>query len=169
MCIRDRFFTILTNALVVGVFGYMALRGRRVGDRLAAGLVLWIGAVGLVYHMLLARMWDPQGLARWADQGLHTVVPLTVLAWWLAFAGRDRLHWADPLLWLLWPAGYLAYALVRGASDGIFPYPFLDPQYLSYAQLTWNVARLMEGFLVGGYILFGLTRLKRRDTETGAD
>ncbi|MDF0600818.1 Pr6Pr family membrane protein [Psychromarinibacter sp. C21-152] len=157
-----RYFTILTNALVLAVFGYMALTGRRIGDRLAAGLVVWIMAVGLVYRLLLAELWEPRGLEYLADLGVHTVVPLAVLGWWLAFAGTARLWWLDPVIWLAWPLAYLAYALARAGVDGIYPYPFLDPGRLSSTQLVWNVARLMEGFAAAGYVLLGLARLRLR-------
>ncbi len=29
--------------------------------------------------------------------------------------------------WLVFPAAYLAYSLVRGSITGWYPYPFLDP------------------------------------------
>lgn len=156
-----RYFTILTNVWVALLFGFMGAAGRRIGDRLAAGLVLWIGATGLVYRLLLAELWEPRGLQWIGDQGVHTAVPLAVFAWWLVWGGTRRLSWADPLIWLLWPVVYLAYALLRGAADGVYPYPFLDPARLHWTQLTWNVARLMEGFLAVGYVLFALAQLKR--------
>lgn len=157
-----RYFTILTNAMVVVTFADMAFRGRRAHDSWLAALVLWIGAVGLVYHALLATLWEPRGINYLADIGLHTAVPLLVFGWWLAFAGRDRLTWVDPLLWMGWPVLYLGYTLVRSAMDGIYPYPFLDPARVPPQQLVWNVARLMEGFLAGGYLLFAGTQVFRR-------
>lgn len=157
-----RYFTILTNAMAALVFGYMWLTGRRIGDRLAAGLVVWIMAVGLIYRLLLAALWEPRGLEYLADLGVHTVVPLAVLAWWLAFAGTARLWWLDPVIWLAWPLAYLAYALVRAEWDGIYPYPFLDPGRLSSTQLVWNVSRLMEGFVIAGYVLLGFARMRLR-------
>jgi len=159
--IMARFFTILTNTLVAVVFGAMAIAGHRARDRVVAGLVLWIAAVGLVYHVLLSALWEPEGLRYLADQGLHSGVPLAVVGWWLVFGGRDRLQWIDPLFWMIWPVLYLAYALVRGAADGIYPYPFLDPTRVPWPQLVWNVSRLMEGFLIGGYALLEFSALRR--------
>ncbi len=156
-----RYFTILTNAAVALAFGWMTVTGLRIGGRLAAGLVLWIGATGLLYRLLLAELWEPRGLEWIGDQGVHTAVPLAVFLWWLVYGGTRRLTWVDPLAWLLWPAAYLAYALLRGAVDGVYPYPFLDPARLSWVQLTWNVSRLIEGFAAAGYVLLALAWLKR--------
>ncbi len=156
--VMGRFFTHLTVTLVAIVFGCTAIRGKHSCDRLTAGLVLWIAAVALIYHGVLSTLWDPQGLRYYADQGLHSVVPAAVVLWWLLFAERDKLSWLDPLLWMIWPVAYLIYAVIRGAADGIYPYPFLDPGRVSALQLIWNVSRLMEGFLFGGYILLGLAQ-----------
>ncbi|WP_172300269.1 Pr6Pr family membrane protein [Pseudoruegeria sp. HB172150] len=157
-----RYFTILSNAIVILAFGWMTVTGRRMHDSLVAGLVLWIGAAGLVYRLLLADLWEPLGLNWYADQAVHGIVPLLVFVWWLAFGRTDRLGWVDPLLWMIWPVLYLAYALLRGAADGIYPYPFLDPGRLTWPQLTWNVSRLMEGFLIAGYALLALSHLRIR-------
>jgi hypothetical protein len=157
-----RYFTLLTNALVALLFGWTALRGRPASGRLLAGLVLYIGAVGGIYHLLLAPLWEPQGLVWLADLGMHTVVPLAVAGWWLCFGAAARLEWPDPLIWLAWPAVYLAYALARGAADGVYPYPFIDLHRLSTVQLTWNVARIAEGFVAAGYLLVLLSRLRGR-------
>ena len=69
------YFTILTNALVAAHMLLVALHWRISAAR-AAGLLLSIVMVGLVYHTLLARLWQPDGLLAWADLGLHTGVPL---------------------------------------------------------------------------------------------
>ncbi|WP_425051279.1 Pr6Pr family membrane protein [Psychromarinibacter sp. S121] len=159
---QARYFTILTNGLVAILFMAMVMAGRQVSDRLIAGLVLWIASVGLIYRLLLAELWEPQGLQRIADQGVHAVVPMSVFLWWVIFARKNDIGWLDPLRWLLWPLAYLAYALVRGALDGVYPYPFLDPGRLAPPQLVWNCARLMEGFVGAGYLLFGATRLSPR-------
>lgn len=156
-----RYFTLLTNALAVVIFADIALSGRMGNERWLTGLVLWVGAAGLAYHWLLSRLWMPEGLTYWADQGLHSVVPAAVFLWWLVFAGRRRLEILDPFWWLAWPVGYLVYALIRSAFDGIYAYPFLDPGKVAPSQLIWTLSRLLEGFAVGGYLLLWLSRIKQ--------
>ena len=56
------FFTVLTNALVTVHMLAVALHWQIRASR-AAGLLLSIAAVGIVYHPILARLWNPQGLA----------------------------------------------------------------------------------------------------------
>jgi hypothetical protein len=45
---------------------------------------------GAVYHVLLAEFWNPTGLGRIADWGLHTVVPWPSSLWWLFHAPKTR-------------------------------------------------------------------------------
>lgn len=157
-----RYFTILTNAMVILVFGAMAATGRSAADWLLAGLVLWIGAVAVIYQWLLSPLWEPQGINYLADRGLHFAVPIAVLLWWVAFASRARLTFLHPLFWLGWPVLYLIYVLIRSAWDGEYPYPFLDPARVAPQQLIWNVSRMLEAFLIGGYAIFGLSHLLAR-------
>ncbi len=151
------FFTVLTNLLVALHFAAIAAGWRIPGARVA-GLVLWIGLVGVVYHLILARLWSPQGLAWWADQGLHTLVPLLVAAWWLAFCPVWRPDGRAVLGWMAWPLAYVAYALLRGAFTGFWPYPFLDPAANGAGGVALNVLGLTAGFLLAGGALAAFDR-----------
>ena len=151
------FFTILTNLLVAAHMAAIA-RGWQIGASRAAGLVVSIGMVAIVYHAVLARLWAPQGLAWWADQGLHTAVPLATLLWWLAFAPKD-VGWRDLPVWLIWPLAYCAYAVTRGLMTGFWPYPFLNIDVLGWGLVAVNVAGLVLAFAALGA---GVVVLARR-------
>ncbi|MFV0484685.1 MAG: Pr6Pr family membrane protein [Candidatus Saccharimonadales bacterium] len=38
-----------------------------------------------------------------------------------------KLRFSRALLWLLYPLVYLVCSLLRGAYDGFYPYPFINP------------------------------------------
>lgn len=153
-----RFFTILTNCLVLASFGVMAARGRALPAAWLAGLALWIAIVGVVYHLLLAALSDPVGLAWWADQGLHSAVPVLAVLWWVGFAPKPGLGWHHAVLWLGWPLAYSVYALGRGALDGRYPYPFLDVAALGYGGVALNALGMTAGFLAAGLAVVALSR-----------
>jgi hypothetical protein len=150
------YFTILTNLAVAGLMLGLAA-GLRCGAGLGAALTLAIVMVGIVYHLVLARLWQPTGLAWWADQGLHSAVPILMLGWWLAFAPK-RLAWGDLPVLLAWPAAYAAYALLRGSLTGFWPYPFLDADALGWPEVMWNAAALVAAFAALGAALIGFAR-----------
>jgi hypothetical protein len=154
------YFTVLVNILVVLHFAQLATGRKRPGKpgSATAGLVLSIIVVGLAYHTLLAGIWSPVGLAWWADQGLHTAVPILSLAWWLFFAPKAGLSIGDLAVWLLIPLVYCTYAITRGALSGFWAYPFLDPGLVGAKGVAINSAGMMVGFAVLGLGMLALAR-----------
>ncbi|MEC7764704.1 MAG: Pr6Pr family membrane protein [Pseudomonadota bacterium] len=153
------YFTILTNLIVFATFARMALTGRMLSPGWLAGVTLWIAIVGVVYHALLASIWEPQGLALRADQGLHTVTPILTLAFWLVFAPKDGLGVMDAVRWLGWPLIYVIYALIRGIFTQTYPYPFIDLNVLTPGQVAVNAVGLTVAFFIGGLVFVGLGRV----------
>jgi hypothetical protein len=156
------YFTVLTNLLVALTFVAISARWVAAPAPWLAGVTLWIVAVGVVYHLILAQLWAPVGLAWWADQGLHSAVPTLTLLWWLVFAPNAGLKPHHAMAWLGWPLLYTAYALVRGAWSGAYPYPFLDVTALGYGGVSMNGAGLALGFFLGGLALVGSAKALTR-------
>ena len=153
------FFTILTNLMVAIVSAISAIvPGSRSGRLLAgantrAGVVLYIGLVGVVYHLLLAGLWDPRGWQKIADQLLHTATPVMMAIAWVFFdAKKDLTLKALPQI-IVYPVAYTVYAMIRGAADGFYPYPFIDVAEHGYARVLMNVAGLTAAFLFAGGML----------------
>jgi hypothetical protein len=159
--VMARYFTILTNALVVAVFGLAAWRARWPAAAWPAAVTVWIVATGGVYHALLAAANTPAGLEVWSDIGLHSAVPLASLAlWWLA-APKSPLGWYLPLIWTGYPLGYAIYAILRGLVDGRFPYFFLDPAKSGVGTVIAYVLGLGVFFVASGSLLIALARTTR--------
>ncbi|GJE59257.1 Pr6Pr family membrane protein [Methylobacterium trifolii] len=150
-----RYFTITTNLAAALLFAAIAA-GFAVPPRLLAGLALAMGLVGIVYQLLLRGLLDLSGGDALADLLLHWVTPVAVPLFWLAAGRKGALAARDPLLWTLYPAAYLAYALGRGLSDGLYPYPFMDIGRLGWARTGANILALGTGFLAAGYALVRL-------------
>lgn len=157
-----RFFTILTNVAVVLTMMAAALRRTGIGAPWAAALTLAIVLVGAVYHTLLAGITTFTGAGIWADHGLHSVVPVACLLWWLAYAPKRSLRYHDLPMFLLWPCLYVAYALARGDADGIYPYPFMDLAQIGPLAVTTNLTGLMLALLLGGVIFVMIGRFADR-------
>lgn len=154
------YFTVLGNLATVLIMLRAVIRRKIRGGRAAMITVVMV-VIGLGYHVLLAGIWAHQGLAWWADQGLHTAVPVLVVVWWVAFAPKGGLKWYDAVRWLIWPVLYVDYALVRGLASGFYPYPFMDISVLGIAQVMINVGVLLAAFLALGLLLVAVTRVSR--------
>ena len=150
------FFTLLTNAILV-VHLFAIAKGWAFSASRLAGLLLSIVMVGAVYHLVLAGLWNPQGLAWWTQQGLHTAMPLGFAAWWLAFAPKD-VRMGDIPQWLIWPVAYCAYALIRGAATGFWPYPFVNVAAIGWPRVALNCGILLVIFAALGMAIVVLAR-----------
>ena len=157
------YFTVLTNLLVAVLFTGVALglASFRL-PRLAAGTTLAIVLVGIVYHLLLRGLLELSGGDVIADFLLHTVTPIIVPAYWLAFVRKGDLTFRDPLLWALYPLAYFGYAMLRGSATGRYAYPFFDAGALGWPRSLANSVAILLGFLVAGYLVVLLDRRLRR-------
>ncbi|MBS0225450.1 MAG: Pr6Pr family membrane protein [Proteobacteria bacterium] len=155
------YFTVLTN-LLVAITATVAARRNDGGRDLAwrGCAVTAVVLVGLGYHFLLRHVWAPQGLQWLADVMLHYIVPLAALAWWLVLPPRRHVAPTAPLRWLQWPLLYAAYALIRGAITGFYPYPFIDVSVLGITRTLIHCIGFGLIFLALAWLLRVLTRLR---------
>ncbi|MFD6414994.1 Pr6Pr family membrane protein [Streptomyces sp. NPDC060194] len=172
------YFTVQSNALVAVVCAVEARRdltGRpQVPAPLMGATVLFIAITGIVYHLLLAdtaadftMAADPSSAAwhSFANTLLHTVTPLATFLAWLLLTPPGGLRPRHAALWLLYPAAYLCFALVRGAllSPGTparYPYPFLDVDAHGYAGVLTTALLLALAFSALALTLVGLDRVR---------
>ncbi|MNN16500.1 hypothetical protein D3C81_1296400 [compost metagenome] len=106
--------------------------------------------VGIGYHLLLRNVWNPQGLQLLADNLLHYAVPISTLVYWLVFTPRTTFSTLAPLVWCIYPLGYLVYVFARGGLLGAYPYHFIDVASIGYPQVLLNSLGLFFAFLVVG-------------------
>lgn len=159
------YFTLLTNSFVTLVMIRAALRPNDMtglnAPRVELMAVTSIAFVGVVYNLLLASRWDPQGWQKVADVLVHNVVPIWFLVFWLLRA-HGTLKWSHAAFAALWPAAYAVYGLTRGAFDGFYPYFFLDPTTASAGQIALNLLGLVAAFVIGALALIALSRMLGR-------
>jgi hypothetical protein len=164
------YFTIVTNLLVCISLTMPLLAPASSAGRffarsdVTAGVATSIVFVGLAYHLLLRNVWNPQGLNLIANDFLHYVTPILFLVYWWFYFPKGALRWSYPLIWGLYPAAYLIYALIRGSIIGSYPYGFLDPSAIGYQRTMINAVGLLIAFIVIGLIFTALGRVQRRSS-----
>jgi hypothetical protein len=161
------FFTIQSN--LIGVAAYLWLLANRNRPR-TRGLELLRGAaavyltVTFVVVIVLLSDADVQLDLLWVDVVLHKIFPIVVVLDWLIDPPRVPLRYRDGLLWLVYPLIWTGLTMVRGAADGWYPYPFLDPANGGYASVAVVIAAITVGFLVlsVAFIALGTWRSRGR-------
>ena len=142
------YFTIISNLLVAFMAGAQCFAPNSpLAVRLNSALVQtaiagYITITGVVYHLLLADTWTPEGWDIISDKLLHTVTPiLYALFWWTQVRGKP-MSFAKTFPPLIVPFLFLIYWLIRGPIVGSYPYFFMDVNELGALQVAINLTGL---------------------------
>ncbi|WP_167040698.1 Pr6Pr family membrane protein [Salinibacterium sp. ZJ454] len=152
------YFTIQSNlfyaaALVAAVV--IEARRERVGDLMLvarASITTYLVIVGSVYATLLAPLGVGSIAPAWANVMLHIVTPIFAVLQWLLAADRRRIPFRRLWLLLIYPFVWIVVVLIRGATDGWVPYPFLDPA-AGYVVLAMYCAAILLAMLTVGSLV----------------
>jgi peptidoglycan/LPS O-acetylase OafA/YrhL len=104
----------------------------------------------------------------WIDAVLHRIFPVIVVLDWLIDPPDTRLRFRDALLWLIYPLVWLGFTLVRGAADGWYPYPFLDPANGGYGTVAAMAVGITIGFLAVSAVYIWLGNWRAEQTKPGS-
>jgi len=173
------YFTIQANALVAVVFAASASRAwtarRPLPGVVTGGTLLYISITGLVYHLVLAKQsggfsmtGQNDTLPGWhavANNLLHTVTPVAVLADWLLLTRPTPLAVRNAATWLVYPLAYLAFCLVRGAakppgSPDRYHYSFVNVDRHGYSGILGNTAILGLAFYALALLVVALDHFR---------
>jgi hypothetical protein len=159
------FFTILTNILVTVSLTMVYLKGISekghflTRPKTLTATAVYITIVGLVYNVILRFQWAPEGLAKIADELLHSLMPVLFIFFWVKFVPKQNIQWKNILPWLIYPLLYLIYSLVRGSVVQWYPYPFVDVTALGYSKVFVNSAMVTAAFLVIAVLFAGIAKV----------
>ncbi len=145
------FFTIQSNVLAAaGLVAAAVVRGdarTATFDAVRSAVTLYIAITGVVFAVLLAGLQeDLDTHIGWVDLVVHKLIPVVAVADWLVDPPRHRLSARVALGWLAYPLLWFGYTLIRGASEGWYPYPFVDVGRIGYGGVLWRAAILLAAF-----------------------
>jgi hypothetical protein len=151
------FMTILTNIIVALTYILpLALPLSKAGRFFAkpntqSAVCMYIVMVCLGYHFMLAKLYVLTGLQYYVDRGLHYVIPIIYILFYLLFVKKGTLAYRHIYKWLIFPFVYLVYVLIRGLITNEYPYPFLN-----FSKHETNKVFTSIGVLFAGYIIMSL-------------
>jgi hypothetical protein len=166
------YFTILTNALVAFYFSYQAIKRKQQLNFLdkpgsLTAIVVYITIVGLVYNIVLRQTWEPTGLQWILTEIFHSIVPLYVILFWYFYENKSATRWGDMPKWLIYPAVYSIFILIRGKVSGFYPYPFIDVTSLGLTQVLINMVIILTIMFALSVVFVGLgKRIDKRKYTT---
>lgn len=162
------FFTIEANLLAAFTFlvtGVTALRSDE-QDRfvmLRGFATLAMTLTGIIYFLLLRGLEEQLQIpVPWVNTVLHYVIPASILADWVLVPPAQPVIFRRALIWVLFPALYVPYSLVRGAIVNWYPYPFLNADVQSYGSIAVTCAVMLVGLIGLAVLLAARTQIGRQ-------
>lgn len=181
------YYTVLSNA-VCFVYFFIAvienIRSRAGGIQagtwqpsIEKAVVFCITVTFLIYNFILRpemfKMGNGGNFYTVLNMVEHYIVPIMVILDWLFFASKGGLRRWEPLLWLVIPALYLAYILLRApiagnivGTNSPYPYNFINVQIHGASGVAANSVMLEIGLLIVAYVIYfidlGLAVLGKR-------
>ncbi|MFJ7290071.1 Pr6Pr family membrane protein [Curtobacterium sp. AB451] len=158
------YFTIQSNILIAAAFAVTlvaAARHKRGDLRVSVfrgASTVYIATTGIVYNTLLTGV-DVSANVQWSNDILHKVMPAYAVLDWLLFSDRSKLLLRHVWWFLLYPAVWTVVVLVRGATDGWVPYPFLNPD-LGYGVVALYCVGVGVSIVLLGVLVIGMSRLR---------
>jgi len=177
VCRRD-YWVYYTNQSNLLVFVYFALLApllyatgalRWLIPHAEYALMLCIMLTHFVFHLFLAPFMleetlytppAPNMRLTNADSAVqHYIVPLMTFAYWLLCSpGKRMLDAGDAVYWLVFPAAYVVFVLIRARVRGrihhtrsAYPYPFLDVGFFGAKRVTKLCSLLLLSSAAAGF------------------
>ncbi len=141
------YFTIqwtMICIVVLAVGGVLALRHPSdtvLYTKVRMSTLAYAVVTAVVYNVLLRGIPD-EGfvVTAWPGEIMHVWIPIIFVVDWLFSPGRPGLSFKAIGFAVVYPLAWVTFTLVRGAIDGWFPYPFLEPATGFVSVATYVVA-----------------------------
>ena len=158
------YFTIQSNIFVTVCAASLLIKpqsklGRFFSSaKVSSAITVYIIIVGLVYNIVLRKLYHLHGLERFANELLHVFLPVTFVIFWITFVPKKQLTW-NVFPWLIYPLLYGIYVLIRGAFVNYYPYPFLNVLQIGYPKVMISFVVLLVLFLMVSLILVAIGKV----------
>lgn len=167
------YFTILTNIMVALSYTVVWLNPARaplhfmLRSSSLTAVTVYIAMVGVIYNTVLRSLYELRGLALIVDRALHSVLPASLLLFWLVFVPKAGLTWGHAFRWLWYPVAYIMYVILLGALTGFYPYPFANADRLGYPTALLNGLWITGAFLGMSLLFIAVARGMSKKRQSG--
>lgn len=181
------YFTIISNLFCVGLFlalsiktcadiGKYGIHGTSsISPHIKGGILISILLTMSVYHFILipySLKLNPYQILKFTDIILHYCIPILTLFDWLLFDEKRTFKWYDPLIWTIGPYLYIIFVFIQAGFDiaartkahmDNYIYAFLNVKLLGNMQVFFNIISLTIVFVLVGYLIYGIDRIKIKE------
>ena len=135
--------------------------------RYKGGVTMAILITGVIYHILLAPITEPEKFWTLRNFLVHYIVPWGLVLDTLIFDAKKAYRLREPIYWSVVPLSYFVFALLNGlvlklpipgAKDSPFAYFFINVNKFGWNKVLVNVLVISAGYIAVGYLLYLLKK-----------
>lgn len=161
-----KLFTIQSNILVLLSLSFALGEKGKVHfftkPKVRTAIAVYITVTMLIFFIVLRQEYRTTGMLHAVHVITHYIIPGGYLIDWFFTVSPKGYHWRDSLIWGIYPGVYGIFSLFYGRLLGDYSYPFLNPEFLSMAQIALNFLLGILGFVILGWLFIGIQ--KRRES-----
>ncbi len=154
----------LFAAIIYVIAAFALIRQKKLGSWFCfmrgAG-VLYLILIALGSTFLLPRNPDLPSYFFWKNLFLHQIDPLFFVAWWLIKPSHSSISINQSFLWLIGPAIFITYTMIRGFYTSWYPYPILDINKLGTTTVAFYIIGTGIGIVILALLLARVSRSHR--------
>ncbi|MBR3153096.1 MAG: Pr6Pr family membrane protein [Clostridia bacterium] len=178
------YFTIISNIFCFGLFFALIIKtimdmknegiygSSSVSPHIKGEITISIILTMSVYHFILipyALKQNPYQTLKFVDIVFHYLIPVLTVFDWILFDEKKRFKWYDPIAWVIGPTIYITFVYTQAGFRLLeklnshmnrYVYIFLDINKLGVQQVIGNILLLSTCFVIVGYMLYGIDRVK---------
>lgn len=154
------YMTIWTNTLVGLIFLASFSKIKKLqflqNYALKSATVIYIFIVAIIYHLFLRLTEFDNLLSQINDFIFHTLTPAIYIVYWFVFVPKKKLSFSAVSKWMLYPAIYGLFVILKGELNNSYPYPFFDVNEIGYVKVLMYGLELavFYGFLSYIFLIF---------------
>lgn len=162
-------FTMQTN-LIVTIWLTLAIIWHnkpesldKIMGPLKGAFTMYITITFVVFAILLSPFYQPTGFAAFSNFILHYVTPIAFIVDWVLTENKVRYKWNYLPYWIIYPLGYIIFAVIHGTLTGNYIYYFLDINALSILVFFIFVSILIVFGIALGCLYIWINRKRTKD------
>lgn len=133
------YMTIWTNTLV-GIIFFASWTNLKFLDffrnyALQSATVVYIFIVAIIYHLFLRLTEFDNLISQINDFNFHTLIPAIYIIYWLLTIPKKKLNITAVLKWMIYPAIYGLFVVIKGELNNSYPYPFFNVNEIGYGKV----------------------------------
>ena len=150
-----KYFTMQTNLMIV-VWWTLAILWynkpetlEKITGKIKGAFTLYITVTFLVFAIALSFLYHPTGFAAFSNYVLHYIAPIAFIVDWVLTETEVTYEWKYILYWVVYPLGYLTFAMIHGAitKPADYLYPFLNVSEMGTTFFAIAICLLVVVFL----------------------